>query len=172
MMDDLARILLNAGAPILGGLVKELPGGQVASVIIEQLAKAYGTTPTADAVGAAVQKDPATAKTVEASAAPDLMPLFLAEAKRTSDAQAAEIERGFTAWQIMRVVIQIVVWGGWTVILAVALFGGNIGSKPLMGVGDVVTAWGGVTWVWMIVFNGGHTLKEVAPTLLSAFRKA
>ncbi len=40
-----------------------------------------------------------------------------------------------------------------------------------MSVADIVTAWGGVTWVWMIVFHGGHTLKEVAPNLISAFRK-
>lgn len=52
--------------------------------------------------------------------------------------------------------------------LGVILLAGMFGSgrvMPMLPVADIVTAWGSVTLTWLAVFNGGHTLKEIAPSI-------
>jgi arginine exporter protein ArgO len=53
------------------------------------------------------------------------------------------------------------VWGGWVLLLIAAVFGGNLGIKGNMPIAEMVTAWGSVSLLWMAVFHGGHTAKEV-----------
>lgn len=179
ILKDIAATLAKQGAPVLGGLIGSAIGGPAGGVIggmagkgLEALANALGTSPEPAAVKEALSKPEAAPAVVQAeNTAMQMLPIWQAELAMRAEAQSAEIKNGFTAWQFMRIAIQAVVWGGWTVILAVALFGGNLAAKPTMGVADVVTAWGGVTWVWMLVFHGGHTLKEVAPSIMSAFTR-
>lgn len=173
ILETLAATLARQGGPLLGGLIGTAIGGPAGAAIgglagktLESLAEAFGVPATPEAVTQAVQQ-PGAAQTVAQveAAAPAMIKLWEIEAQRVSEAQSAEISRGFTAWQVMRNLIQAIVWGGWTVILASALFGGHGFVKATMPVGDVVTAWGSVTWVWLLVFHGGHTIKEVAPML-------
>jgi hypothetical protein len=180
ILETLAATLAKQGAPVLGGMIGTAIGGPAGAAIgglagkaLETLADAFGVPPTPEAVAEAVQQPgaPVTVAAAEAKA-PELIRLWEIEARRVSEAQTAEIAHGFTAWQVMRNVIQAIVWGGWTVILASALFGGHGFVKATMPVTDIVTAWGSVTWVWMLVFHGGHTIKEVAPAIMAGFRKA
>jgi hypothetical protein len=160
-LEQLAKQLAKAGAPILGGMIGG-PGGLLAGKAIEILADTLGSQPTPAEVGAAAATNPTGVAQAEANAA-KLLPLWMMEAQRASDAQAAEIAQGFTAWQVMRVAIQVVVWGMWPVIVLVGLFGGNWGVKTLVPPAELIGAWGTVTTVWMVVFHGGHTAKEVLP---------
>lgn len=170
----LAADLAKMGAPVLGGLIGTAVGGPAGAAIgglagkaIEAVAETLGSDPTPEAIGGALASDPGAAAKVAAAEARagEMIRLWEIEAKRASDAQAAEIAQGFTAWQFMRVLIQAVVWGGWCVIGLVGVFGGNWGVKPLVPIVDLVSAWGTVTMVWMIVYHGGHTAKEVLPML-------
>lgn len=36
---------------------------------------------------------------------------------------------------------------------------------PLLPIDKAVEAWGSVTLTWLVVFNGGHTLKQIAPLI-------
>ena len=180
-LGSLAGELFKLGAPQLGGIIGAAIGGPagtlvggLAGKVIDELAGKLKTEPTPEAITTAIEEKPVVAAAVVAeveSKAPEMIRLWEIEAQRVSEAQTAEIARGFTAWQIMRNVIQGIVWGGWTVILLSALFGGHGFVKPTMPVAEIVTAWGSVTWVWMLVYHGGHTLKEVAPVLVAGFGK-
>jgi outer membrane lipoprotein SlyB len=174
VFDDLAKNLAKQGAPVLGGIIGTAIGGPAGTLVgtlagkaIEAVAETLGTDPTPEAISSAIENDPgATAKVQAAeSRAGDMIQLWQEEAKRVSDAQAAEIAKGFTAWQAMRVVIQVIVWGGWAVLGLAGVFGGNWGVRPLVQLTDLISAWGTVTTVWLIVFHGGHTAKEVLPAL-------
>jgi hypothetical protein len=173
ILEQLAKNLAKQGAPVLGGMIGTAIGGPAGTVAgslagkaIEALAEGLGTDATPEAVNGAVLAPGSTAavQATEAQAG-ELIKVWEIEAQRASDAQKAEIEQGFTAWQAIRILIQFIVWGGWAVLLPVGLFGGNWGVKPLVGFGEMLTAWGTVTTVWMIVFHGGHTIKEVLPAL-------
>lgn len=173
ILDDLAKNLAKKGAPVLGGLIGSAIGGPAGTIAgslagkaIEALADELGTDPTPEAVNDAIANPGAAPKVAAAEGtAVELIRVWEIEAKRSSDAQAAEISQGFVAWQAIRVIIQVIVWGGWALLLPVGLFGGNWGVKPLVGFAEMLTAWGTVTTVWMIVFHGGHTMKEVLPAL-------
>jgi hypothetical protein len=174
VFDDLAKNLAKQGAPVLGGLIGTAIGGPAGTVagtlagkVIEGLAETLGTDATPEAVNGAIVADPTAAAKVQAAEARagEMIRLWEIEAKRASDAQAAEIANGFTMWQVARVVIQAIVWLMWPVIALSAIFGGNWGVKPLVPLTDVIGAWGTVTTVWLIVFHGGHTIKEVLPAL-------
>lgn len=173
-LDDIAKALAKQGAPVLGGLIGTAIGGpagaladSLAGKALEAVAESLGTDPTPEAVGAAIEADPAAAAKVAGAEARagDIVKLWELEAQRVTDAQSAEIAQGFTAWQAMRVLIQIIVWGGWAVIGLCGIFGGNWGVRPLVPITDLIGAWGTVTTVWMLVFHGGHTVKEVLPSL-------
>jgi len=159
-LKPLATILLKTGAPLLGTILGGVPGA-VASTILTQLASAYDAPAEPKVLADKIASDPKPAKLVEKDQGPALASLWQMEAKRVSEAQAAELEKGFGVWQIAKACIQAVVWGGWLAILNVALLGGNLGVKPLMPLPDLVGAWTTVTLVWMAVYNGGHTVKEV-----------
>ncbi|MBX9875249.1 MAG: hypothetical protein K2X84_10355 [Beijerinckiaceae bacterium] len=173
-LGSLAGELFKLGAPQLGGIIGTAIGGPAGTVVgglagkvIEELAGKLGTAPTPEAVTEAVAAKPE-APTVVAqveAAAPDLIRLWQSEADRASAAQAAEIEKGFGAWQFWRGAWQALIIGGWAVILLSALFGALIGLKPLIPLSDLIGNWGSVTLAWLAVFNGGHTVKEIAPHL-------
>lgn len=173
---SIAGTLTRLGAPLLGGALGGPAGAAIASSVVEALAKGFDVEPTPEAVGKALEKNeaPIVVQRVEAAEAPAVMEqvneFIAAEVARADAAQAAEIEKGFGAWQFWRGAWQAAVIGGWLVLLITALFGGNLGAKTLMPVPDVVAAWGTVTMTWLVVFNGGHVLKEIAPTI--GFRKA
>lgn len=93
-----------------------------------------------------------------------MLPIWQAEAQRVADAQSAEIERSFGSWQFWRGAWQALIIGGWAVILLAGVFGGGH-VVPMLPMADIVSAWGSVTLTWLAVFNGGHTLKEIAPSL-------
>lgn len=165
----LAGKLFKMGAPQLGTMIGTAAGGPVGAAIgglagkaIDALAEALGTPATPEAVSDAVETQPTVVARIEASA-PELIRVWEIEAQRASDAQAAEIDKGFGSWQFWRGAWQALITGGWAVILLAAMFGGNAGVKPLLPMAEVVTAWGSVTLTWLAVFNGGHTLKEIAP---------
>jgi hypothetical protein len=165
----IATTLAKQGAPVLGGLIGTAIGGPAGAAVgglagkaIEAVAEALGVAAKPEAVADALAKPGAADAVVRAEAgAAEMIRLWEIEARRVSDAQAAEIERGFTAWQFWRNAIQAVVWGGWMALLVSAVFGGNIGIRGNMPIADMVTAWGSVSLLWMAVFHGGHTAKEV-----------
>jgi hypothetical protein len=165
----IATTLAKKGAPVLAGLIGTAIGGPAGAAVgglagkaIEAVAEALGVAAKPEAVAEALAKPVAPAALARAEAGTaEMIRLWEIEARRASDAQAAEIERGFTAWRFWRNAIQGVVWGGWTVLLVSAVFGGNIGIRGNMPIADMVTAWGSVSLLWMAVFHGGHTAKEV-----------
>lgn len=174
-LGDLAGKLAKAGAPLLGGIIGTAIGGPAGAAIggtlagkaVDALAEAFKVPPTPEAVASAIEASPnpaAVLAPIEA-AAPEMIRLWEIEARRASDAQAAEIEHGFTSWQVMRTAWQVLIIAGWGAILAVALVGGNLGARTLMPLPEVVSAWGSVTLAWLAVFNGGHVLKEIAPSI-------
>lgn len=173
-LGSLAGQLFKLGAPQLGGIIGTAIGGPagtvvggVAGKVIEELAGKLGTPATPEAVEKAVAEKPeapAIVAQVEASS-PDLIKLWQSEVDRGTEAQRAEIERGFGAWQFWRGAWQALIIGGWAVILLSALFGALIGLKPLIPLSDLIGNWGSVTLAWLAVFNGGHTLKEIAPSI-------
>ncbi|QCI66920.1 hypothetical protein [Phreatobacter stygius] len=172
--DDIARKIAAAGAPVIGGFIGTAIGGPAGAIAgslagkaLEAVAESLGTDATPEAVGMAIDRDPGAAAKLAATEARagEIVKLWQAEAQRASDAQAAEIARGFTAWQAMRIAIQVIVWGGWSVIGLTGIFGGNWGVRPLVPLTELIGAWGTVTTVWLIVFHGGHTVKEVLPAL-------
>lgn len=175
-LGGLAGQLFKMGAPQLGTMIGTAVGGPVGTAIgglagkaVEALATALGTPATPEAVSEAAAANPEIVARVE-GAAPELIRVWEIEAQRVSEAQAAEIDRGFGTWQFWRGAWQALIVGGWAVILSSAIFGGPW-IKPLIPMTDVVTAWGGVTMTWLAVFNGGHTLKEVAPLIGFGRRK-
>lgn len=172
ILSTLATTLAKQGAPVIGGLIGTAIGGPAGTLVgglagkaIESLADAFGVPATPEAVTQAAQQ-PGAAEIVAAveAQAPVLIRLWEIEAQRSSDAQAAEIERGFGAWQNWRGAWQGLIIGGWAIILLAGVFGGGR-VVPLLPMKDVVEAWGSVTLTWLAVFNGGHTLKEIAPAL-------
>lgn len=171
LLSNLASTLAKQGAPVLGGMIGTAIGGPAGTLVgglagkaIETLADASGVPPTPEAVtDAAIAR--ADAPAIIASAerhAPELLRIWETEAKRASDAQAAEIEKGFGNWQFWRGAWQGLSIAGWALILLAGVFGG-VHVVPLLPMKDVVEAWGTVTLTWLAVFNAGHTLKEIAP---------
>ncbi len=176
VLTQIAGELVKRGAPTLGGMIGTAIGGPAGAAIggiagkgIEMLAEALGA-PADDheAVKEAVTKA-APGEIVELEQTAKVMaPILLAEAQRIAAQEATEMSKGFSSWQFWKGVIQAVVWSGWLAILSTALVGGNLGVKPLMPLTDLVTTWGSVTLVWMAVYNGGHTVKEMVSS--GAFR--
>lgn len=165
-LGDLAGALFKAGASNLGTIVGTAIGGPVGGIagkVVDTLADALGTAKTPEAVADAIPAKPEVVAEIEAQS-PELVKVWQAEADRTISAQTAEIENGFGAWQFWRGAWQALIIGGWAVVLLVALFGGPW-VKPLMPLTDLAGLWGSVTMTWLAVFNGGHTLKEIAPML-------
>lgn len=172
-LGELAGQLFKAGAPQLGSIIGSAIGGPagtvvggVAGKVIDLLAGKLGTVPTPEAVTTAIAEKPEAPAILRAAegAAPEMIALWRAEAQRSADAQAAEIEKGFGQWQFWRGAWQALIIGGWAVILLAGLFGGGW-ITPLLPFRDAVEAWGSVTMTWLLVFNGGHTLKEIAPAI-------
>lgn len=165
-LGNLAGELFKVGASNLGTIVGTAIGGPVGGIagkVVDTLAEALGTAKTPEAVADAIPTKPEVVAEIEAQS-PELVKVWQAEVDRTSSAQAAEIEKGFGAWQFWRGAWQALIIGGWAVVLLVALFGGPW-VKPLVSLTDIIAAWGSVTMTWLAVFNGGHTLKEIAPML-------
>jgi hypothetical protein len=168
---SLAASLTRLGAPIIGGALGGPAGAAIASTIVDKLASAFEVDATPEAVEAALEKAdaPIVVRRVEAAEAPaisaEVARILAAEVKRVSEAQSAEIEKGFGAWQFWRGAWQGLIIGGWAFILLTATLGGLVGIAPLLPMTDIVTAWGSVTLAWLTVFNGGHVLKEIAPSL-------
>lgn len=165
-LGELAGALFKAGASNLGTIVGAAiggPAGGIAGKVVDTLAEALGTAKTPEAVAEGVAQKPEIVAEIEAQS-PELVKAWQAESDRTTSAQAAEIEKGFGAWQFWRGAWQALIIGGWAVVLLVALFGGGW-VTPLVSLTDIISAWGGVTMTWLAVFNGGHTLKEIAPML-------
>ncbi|MGY6246189.1 hypothetical protein ACXIUS_01410 [Bosea thiooxidans] len=172
-LGSLAGQLFKLGAPQLGGIIGTAIGGPagtaiggVAGKVLETLAGKLGTEPTPEAVKAAIEEKPeapAIVMQVE-QVVPAMLPIWQAETQRITDAQTAEIEKGFGAWQFWRGLWQALIIGGWAVILLAGVFGGGH-VVPMLPMQDIVSAWGSVTLTWLAVFNGGHTLKEIAPSI-------
>lgn len=173
-LGSLAGELFKAGAKQIGGIVGGAVGGPAGAIagtlagkVVETLAGKLGTAPTPEAVTEAIRTKPEAAAPAIAqveAAAPEMIRLWEIEAQRGSDAQAAEIEKGFGAWQFWRGAWQGLIIAGWAVILLAGVFGGGH-IVPMLPMKDIVEAWGTVTLTWLAVFNGGHTLKEIAPQL-------
>lgn len=169
ILTTIASTLAKQGAPVLGGLIATAIGGPVGGTVgglagkaLEAVADALSTSSDPAAVAEALTKPGATVAVARVEARTgEMIRLWEMEAQRASDAQSAEIAQGFTAWQWWRNVIQAVVWGGWVLLLIAAVFGGNLGIKGNMPIAEMVTAWGSVSLLWMAVFHGGHTAKEV-----------
>lgn len=175
-LGNLAGALFKAGAPQLGTIIGTAVGGPAGAVVgglagkaIDTLATALGTPATPEAVAEAIPANPVVVQRVEA-ATPEMVRVWEIEAQRASDAQAAEIEKGFGSWQFWRGAWQALIIAGWAIILLAGVFGGYW-IKPMLPMVDIVSAWGSVTLTWLAVFNGGHTLKEIAPTLGFGRRK-
>lgn len=172
ILDTLATTLAKQGAPVLGGMIGTAIGGPAGAAIgglagkaIESLADALGVPATPEAVTAAVQPPAATAIVAEVEdRAKVMLPIWTIEAQRAADNDAAERDKGFGAWQFWRGGWQTLIIGGWAIILLVAMFGGGW-VVPLMPIKDIVETWGSVTMTWLVIYNGGHTLKEVAPSI-------
>lgn len=172
ILSTLATTLARQGAPVLGGLIGTAIGGPAGAAVgglagkaIESLAEAFGVPANPEAVTEAAQQPGAGAVIAGVETrAPALIRLWEIEAQRGSDAQAAEIEKGFGAWQFWRGAWQALIIGGWALIGLVALFGGGW-VAPLLPIDKMVEAWGSVTMTWLVIYNGGHTLKEVAPAI-------
>ncbi len=169
-LGGLAGALFKAGAPTLGTAIGAAIGGPAGAVVggvagklIDTLAGRLGTEPTPEAVAEAIPSRPEVVQEVEAEA-PALLKVWEAEVARTDQAQAAEIEKGFGAWQFWRGAWQGLIIAGWAVILLAGVFGGPW-VKPMLDMKYIVESWGSVTLTWLAVFNGGHTLKEIAPSL-------
>jgi hypothetical protein len=172
ILETLATTLAKQGAPVLGGMIGTAIGGPAGAAIgglagkaIEELADAFNAPATPEAVTEVVQKQAAPPIIAEVEAkASAMLPLWTLEAQRSTDNDAAERDKGFGAWQFWRGAWQAAIIGGWIVILLTALFGGGW-VVPLVKLEDVISTWGSVTMAWLVVFNGGHTLKEVAPAI-------
>lgn len=172
-LGGLVAKLFQLGAPQLGTVIGTAIGGPAGAAVgglagkaIEGLAGKLGVPATVEAVAEAVQKEEAAPVVARVeTTVPEMIRLWEIEAQRGSDAQAAEIEKGFGAWQFWRGAWQAMIIAGWCVIVCVGLFGGNLGVRPLLTIPEMVSAWGSVTLTWLAVFNGGHTLKEIAPVI-------
>ena len=172
---DLSRLLKSAGAPILSNALKTAAGAlggpaaaAITGAVLGALAEALGVEATPEAVAKKIEADPPAAAPVVAdveSSAADLLPLWLVEAQRRAEAEATEMEVGFDAWQFWKNGWQALIVGGWAAILTVALFGGSLGVASSAPLKDVIETWGSVTMLWFAVYNGGHTLKAIAPAL-------
>lgn len=172
-LGSLAGELFKLGAPQLGGIIGTAIGGPagtaiggVAGKVIETLAGKLGTEATPEAVKVAIEEKPEAPEIVAQveQAAPAMIPIWQAEADRAIEAQRAEIERGFGAWQFWRGAWQALIIAGWAIILLAGIFGGGR-IVPMLPMAEIVSAWGSVTLTWLAVFNGGHTLKEIAPSI-------
>lgn len=167
-LDELAKQLVQMGAPLLGGIIKTtVPGplgnigGTLAEKALQSLGDALGTDATPEAVGAALGRPGAAEAVARVEAAsPELIRVWEIETRRAAENDAAEREKGFTTWQVARTVIQGVVWLGWAILLVSAVFGGNLGIKGLVPLAEVLSAWVTVTMCWIAAFHGGHIVKE------------
>lgn len=96
--DSLGDLIKTVGAPLLGSVVKAvLPGagGEIADKIINGLAKELGTAPTVDAIGTAIEADPAkgaaAANTVQLQNQDALSSALEARLKDVQDARATMV---------------------------------------------------------------------------------
>lgn len=173
-LGSLAGDLFKLGAPQLGSIIGSAIGGPAGTIagglagkVLDTLAAKLGTPATPAAVQEAIAAQPeqaAVAVRETEAQAPELVRLWEKEAQALGDAQAAEIEKGFGAWQFWRGAWQGLIIAGWATILLAGIFGGGR-VMPMLPMADIVSAWGSVTLTWLAVFNGGHTLKEIAPSL-------
>lgn len=172
ILETMASTLAKQGAPVLGGMIGTAIGGPAGAAVgglagkaIEALADAFSVPATPEAVNEVVQKQaapPIIAEVEEQARA--MLPIWTMEAQRAADNDATARDKGFGAWEFWRGAWQAAIIGGWIVILLTALFGGGW-VTPLVKLEDIISTWGSVTMTWLVVFNGGHTLKEVAPSI-------
>lgn len=132
-LSTVATTLAKQGAPVLGGLIGTAVGGPAGAAIgglagkaLESVADAFGVPATAEAMTEAVQQPGTAASIAEVEDRAKLMLLIWAiEAQRVTDAQSAEIERGFGNWQFWREAWQALIIGGRVTILLEGVFGGG-----------------------------------------------
>jgi len=167
-LKSLGAAIAKAGGPIIGAAVGGPLGSTIGGAVVDALAEALGVPATPEAVQTKIEASPAAAgpavRELEQNAA-ELIPLWTAEADRAAQAQTAELEQGFGSWAFWKGAWQAVILLGWVAILVVSLVGGNLGVLSAAPLKDVIETWGSVTLVWFAVYNGGHTLKAIVPSL-------
>ncbi|MCA0318235.1 MAG: hypothetical protein LCH88_09215 [Proteobacteria bacterium] len=169
ILEQLAKNLAKQGAPVLGGMIGTAIGGPAGTVAgslagkaIEALADSLGTPATPEAVNGAILGDPAAGTKVEATEAHaiELMKVWQIEAKAAADAQAAEIEKGFSSWNWRRNVAHYSAWGMFVVSGLSTLYGAFVGNAGLTTTAAVFTATTGVVMAWVAVNSGGKAATD------------
>lgn len=168
-LDELARNLAKAGAPVLGGLIGTAIGGPagaaagtLAGKAIETLAESLGTDATPAAVNEAISQTGAAAKVQEVEAqAGALIQVWQIEAQQAADNDAAEREKGFGTWQARRTITSYVV-----LIMLVASFGAALAAGVNVIRADIalLTALVGhavtIFMTWNGLVSGGRAVKD------------
>lgn len=170
ILDQLAKNLAKQGAPVLGGLIGSAIGGpagtlagKLAGNAIESLAESLGTEPSAEAVNGAVLNDPSAAAKVQATEAQagELVKVWLIDAQRLADNDAAEREKGFGAWHMRRTITSYVV-----LLMLVASFGAALAAGVNLIRADIalLTALVGhavtIFMTWNGLVSGGRAVKD------------
>lgn len=167
-LKSLGAAIARAGGPLIGAALGGPAGATIAGAVVDALAEALDVPATPDAVRGKIESDPAKAapavQELEARA-DELIPLWTEEARRAAEAQSAELTKGFDSWSFWKSAWQALIVGGWLAILTVSLFGGSLGVLSAAPLKDVIETWSSVTLFWFAVYNGGHTLKAIAPAI-------
>lgn len=92
-MEQLATVLVKAGAPILGTIIGG-PAGAVAASVLSQLADALGTEPTPEAIAKAAAEQPDKVAEIEQTQGAGLLEAYLRDVQHARDMQVELVKAG------------------------------------------------------------------------------
>lgn len=158
-LDALAKLVVEAGAPVLGAAIGG-PAGAAATLALHTLAKAFGVGVTPEAVAAAVQTDPKAAEKVASAESESAGQVAVVMAQTAADLAKAEMQReSFFSW-------------GWRPAGAWMCIGLTIWQFLVVPIvkSSIAPAFPPIPWeqlaqiftIYMGLYMGGHTIKAVA----------
>lgn len=151
---NLLQILIQVGAPILAGVIKDK--SPLAGKVIDAVGSALGVPPTEDAIAEKYAADPAgTAETIQRVESDEFWQMIGRADKIRADIFKQEHKEGFFAWG----------WRpGWMWFLAFLWFGQALSA--VLGVSWLpIEALITVTVTFTGLYMGGHAAQEVAKTV-------
>lgn len=151
---DLAGPLIRLGAPTIGGILGGPAGGAIGKTVGNVLADALGTPVDPDAVYREMQASPDKVRIIEAEHSENVK--LAAQASQTALFER-EDKRGWFhhAWRPSLSWLLISLWL-WNALLLplVNAFGSDVAPIPW----EQLVAFSGL---WLAIYGGGHTIKNV-----------
>lgn len=153
---QLGKVLIDVGAPVLGGLIGG-PGGALATTALQELAKALDVAPTPEAVSGKIAAAPEAVPAAARQAEDRMFSLWQAEQKALASATAVIGPWAFfkDGWRPALCWSLVFLWL-WGLVIApmISVYGRALAPLPI----DTLSLFSTVV---LTVLGGGHTAKAI-----------